>query len=137
MSESYEHDFLARFDAPIAIDDDVADIASLHRILLRRTHRHYAPRPVSKGLVTLLTAAALSASSKSDFQQASIIRVLEPETRAALAALIPAMPWIGTAPVFLVFCGDARRSSALAACATIPNPMAVSKASSMPPSTRR
>jgi FMN reductase [NAD(P)H] len=109
MSESYEHDFLARFDAPLAIGDDAAEIASLHRILLRRTHRHYAPRPVSEGLVTVLTAAALSASSKSDFQQASIIRVLDAEKRAALAALIPAMPWIGTAPVFFVFCGDARR----------------------------
>jgi FMN reductase [NAD(P)H] len=109
MSESYQHDILARFDAPLALDDDVADIASLHRILLRRTHRHYAPRPVPEGLVTLLTAAALSASSKSDFQQVSIIRVLDPEKRAALAALIPAMPWIGTAPVFFVFCGDARR----------------------------
>jgi len=109
MSESYQHDILARFDAPLALDDDVADIASLHRILVRRTHRHYAPRPVPEGLVTLLTAAALSASSKSDFQQVSIIRVLDQEKRAALAALIPAMPWIGTAPVFFVFCGDARR----------------------------
>jgi nitroreductase len=109
MSRTYEHEFLARFDAPLALDDDVADIASLHRILLRRTHRRYAPRAVPEGLITLLTAAALSASSKSDFQQASIIRVLDRERRAALAALIPAMPWIGTAPVFFVFCGDARR----------------------------
>ena len=109
MAGSYERDFLARFDAPLAIDDDLADVASLHRILLRRTHRRYAPRPVSEGLVSLLTAAALSASSKSDFQQASIIRVVDPEKRSALAALIPAMPWIGTAPVFFVFCGDARR----------------------------
>ena len=52
---------------------------------------------------------ALSASSKSDFQQASIIRVTNPEKRAALAALIPAMPSIGAAPVLFVFCGDARR----------------------------
>jgi len=109
MSGSYQHEFLARFDAPLGLGDDVADIAALHRILLRRTHRRYMPRPVPEGLVTLLTAAALSASSKSDFQQASIIRVLDPEKRAALAALIPEMPWIGTAPVFFVFCGDARR----------------------------
>jgi nitroreductase len=109
MSGAYEHELLARFDAPLALGQDVADIAALHRILLRRTHRHYAPRPVPEGLITLLTAAALSASSKSDFQQASIIRVLDSEKRAALAALIPTMPWIGAAPVFFVFCGDARR----------------------------
>ena len=57
----------------------------------------------------LLLGAAFSASSKSDFQQASVIRVTDQGRRDQLAALIPDMPWIGTAPVFLVFCGDARR----------------------------
>ncbi|MFZ3237010.1 MAG: nitroreductase family protein [Stellaceae bacterium] len=109
MPDPYEADIQARFDAPLRLGDDVPDVAALHRMLLRRTHRQYAPRPVPEGLVALLTAAALSASSKSDFQQASIIRVLDPDKRAALAALIPAMPWIGAAPLFFVFCGDARR----------------------------
>ena len=109
MPGPYEHEFLARFGAPLALGEDVADIEALRRVLLRRTHRHYAARPVPEGLLTVLTAAALSTSSKSDFQQASIIRVVDPEKRAALAALIPTMPWIGTAPVFFVFCGDARR----------------------------
>ena len=60
-------------------------------------------------MIDLLLAAALSASSKSDFQQASVIRVTDRERRAALAEPFPAMPWIGAAPEFLVFCGDARR----------------------------
>jgi hypothetical protein len=38
-----------------------------------------------------------------------VIRVAERSRRERLAALVPDMPWIGTAPVFLVFCGDARR----------------------------
>jgi FMN reductase [NAD(P)H] len=109
MPGAYDDDLLARFDTPWRLDDDIPDLAALHRILRRRTHRRYAPRPVPEGLVALLIAAALSASSKSDFQQASIINVVDPEKRAALAALVPAMPWIGTAPVFFVFCGDARR----------------------------
>lgn len=109
MSGDYKSDIRARFDTLLVIDDDVPDVAGLHRILQRRTHRQYAPRPVPEGLVGLLTAAALSASSKSDFQQASIIRVADPQKRAGLAALIPAMPWIGYAPAFFVFCGDARR----------------------------
>jgi nitroreductase len=109
MSGSYHEDLVARFDTRLALDGDVADIPALHRILLRRTHRQYAPRLLSEGLLTVLTAAALSASTKSDFQQASIIRVTDPDRRAALAALIPAMPWIGASPVFFVFCGDARR----------------------------
>jgi nitroreductase len=109
MSGAYDDDFLARFDSPWRVNDKIPDIAALHGILRRRTHRRYAPRPVPEGLVALLTAAALSASSKSDFQQASIIRIVDPDRRAALAALVPAMPWIGAAPVFFVFCGDARR----------------------------
>jgi FMN reductase [NAD(P)H] len=63
----------------------------------------------SDALLELLCAAALSASAKSDFQQASILRVLDPGKRAGIGALFPAMPWIAAAPAFLVFLGDARR----------------------------
>jgi nitroreductase len=122
MSGSYQDDLTTRFDVPIALDDDVADIDALHRILRRRTHRRYAPRPVAEGLLALLTAAALSASSKSDFQQVSIIRIADPEKRAALAALIPAMPWIGAAPALFVFCGDARRLERLGELRGHPEP---------------
>jgi hypothetical protein len=51
----------------------------------------------------------LSSSAKSDFQQASILRVNDPTQRAAIGKLFPSMPWIGLSPVFFVFLGDARR----------------------------
>ena len=38
-----------------------------------------------------------------------MLRVVDPARRAAIGALFPAMPWIGEAPVFFVFLGDARR----------------------------
>ena len=79
------------------------------QILRRRTHRRYAARPVADELIDLLIAAALSASAKSDFQQASVIKLKDASKRQAIAARFPAMPWIGTAPAFLVFCADARR----------------------------
>jgi nitroreductase len=79
------------------------------RILARRTHRAYAPRPVDDAVLQPLLRAALSASAKSDYQQASILQVKDPEKRRVLAGLVPAMPWIGQSPVFLVFCADARR----------------------------
>src|SRR5207248_4987129 len=66
-------------------------------------------RPVPEALLRLLLGAAFSASSKSDFQQASVIWVQDSARRDRLAALVPDMPWIGSAPVFLVFCGDAQR----------------------------
>jgi nitroreductase len=119
MAEIYAPDLTQRFGAPPDIAGSVDDGAvedslveggaALHRILGRRTHRAYAAKPVPEALLGLLVSAALSTSSKSDFQQASIIRVRDPAKRAALAALIPAMPWIGTSPIFYVFCGDARR----------------------------
>ena len=68
-----------------------------------------APRCRTESLLDLLVAAALSASAKSDFQQASILRVTDPAKRSAIGALFPAMPWIGISPVFFVFLGDARR----------------------------
>jgi FMN reductase [NAD(P)H] len=79
------------------------------RILGRRTIRRYTARPVEPELTEALIAAALCASSKSDFQQASIIKVNDPAKRQAIGSFFPSMPWIGTSPGFLVFCGDPRR----------------------------
>jgi nitroreductase len=79
------------------------------RILARRTIRRYTAQPVDPQLTDVLIAAALSASSKSDFQQASIIKVSDPAKRQAIGSYFPSMPWIGTSPGFLVFCGDPRR----------------------------
>ena len=109
MSASYEAEWFARFGDETGVPSDVPEVPWLRQVLLRRTHRRYADRPVAEPLLRLLLAAAFSASSKSDCQQASVIRVDERARRDRLAALVPDMPWIGNAPVFLVFCGDARR----------------------------
>lgn len=106
---NYSADLHDRFGAAAPADADGPDSPLLHQILHRRTHRSYAPRPVSPELIRLLCLTALSASSKSDFQQASIIEVTDPQSRAALGAPFPDMPHIATSPVLLVFCGDARR----------------------------
>ena len=109
MSASYETEWRARFDDAARLAPDLPDVAWLRQVLMRRTHRRYAERPVPEPLLRLLLATAFSASSKSDFQQASVIRVEDRHRRDRLAALVPDMPWIGNAPVFLVFCGDAHR----------------------------
>jgi nitroreductase len=87
----------------------VADNEFIRRVLARKTVRRYSGTMPEEGLLDLLVAAALSASAKSDFQQASILRVTDPAKRSAIGALFPAMPWIGISPVFFVFLGDARR----------------------------
>lgn len=89
--------------------DGAEDNELMRRVLQRRTVRRYSEKMPSEALLDLLTACALSASAKSDFQQASILRLRDPGKRAAIGALFPAMPWIGNAPVFFVFLGDAGR----------------------------
>ena len=81
----------------------------MRRVLFRKTVRRYNEKMPSEELLDLLIACALSASAKSDFQQASILRVRASNKRAAIGAMFPSMPWIGNAPVFFVFLGDARR----------------------------
>lgn len=81
----------------------------LASFMARRTHRRYEDRRVDEALMERLLTCALSASAKSDLQQASIILVEDPAKRSEIASWIPSMPWIGQAPRFLVFCGDHRR----------------------------
>ncbi len=115
MTEPYDAELRARFGLDVELGGEVPDDPSLCRVLMRRTQRRYSGRAVPDSLVRLLLAAAFSASSKSDFQQASVIWLKERARRDRLAALFPDMPWIGAAPVFLVFLGDARRLERIAA----------------------
>ena len=115
MTEPFSSELTARFGYDLDLGDEAEDNAWIRQVLLRRTHRRYDSRPVPESVLRLILAAAFSASSKSDFQQASVIRVEDRGQRDRLAALIPDMPWIGNAPVFLVFLGDARRLERLSA----------------------
>ncbi len=98
----------ARFGQNLSEHNILHDEA-IARILRRRTHRQYSNEQVPADLLDALLNVAFSASSKSDYQQASVIEVQDPGRRHDLAELVPAMPWIGAAPVFLVFCADANR----------------------------
>jgi FMN reductase [NAD(P)H] len=89
--------------------EEAGDNEFICRVLARKTVRRYSDVVPADSLLDLLVAAALSTSAKSDFQQASILRVTDPTQRAAIGKLFPAMPWIGVSPVFFVFLGDARR----------------------------
>jgi FMN reductase [NAD(P)H] len=90
-------------------DEGLAEVAFIRQLLGRKTVRVYTDTVPPDSLLDLICAAALSASAKSDFQQASILRVRDTGKRARIGELFPAMPWIGAAPAFFVFLGDARR----------------------------
>lgn len=88
---------------------DVPGADELARMLEHSSHRRFADRPVAPELLQLLFACAFSAPSKSDLQQADVVHVADRTKVQAIADLIPDMPWIAKAPVFLVFCGNNRR----------------------------
>jgi nitroreductase len=121
MTHAFEDEMRARFGQEVDLGSgDAPDNPWLRQVLQRRTQRRYSDRQVPDALVRLLLAAAFSASSKSDYQQASVIWVKDGARRAKLAALFPDMPWIGNSPVFLVFIGDARRLERLGDLRGIP-----------------
>ena len=98
-----------RFGTEIPVAAGQPGSESLARLLEHRSHRRYAAQPVSAELLRLLFACALSSPSKSDLQQADIVHVADAAKRKLIADLIPYMPWVREAPVFLVFCGNIRR----------------------------
>lgn len=106
MTERFGVDVGDGGDAPA---DAPAD-GPLAAILSRRTCRSYKADPVPDELLRVLLACAQSAGSKSDLQQMSVLVVKDGKIQAAIAGLLPAMPWIAEAPLFLVFLGDARRN---------------------------
>ncbi|MGA2287047.1 nitroreductase family protein [Bradyrhizobium sp.] len=106
---SYREAIERRFGDGGPSGQGVADNDFIHRVISRKTVRRYSDAVPADELLDLLVAAALSSSAKSDFQQASILRIEDPDRRAAIGKLFPSMPWIGLSPVLFVFLGDARR----------------------------
>jgi nitroreductase len=99
----------ARFGETIAVDPTTQGLETLKRMASRRVHRRYLDKPIEPSLLRLLLACALSSPSKSDLQQGDIVIVADPAKRNRIMDLIPSMPWMKEAPVFLVFCGDGQR----------------------------
>jgi nitroreductase len=100
---------MERFGEEFTIAPTLEGLDELAKIARHRSHRRYAPRPVSADLLRLLCACALSAPSKSDLQQCDIVVVSDAAIRKGIVATIPDMPWIEDAPAFLVFVGNGRR----------------------------
>ncbi len=111
-----------RFGERLAVDPDLAGLDTLARLAARRVHRRWTERPVDPALLRLLCACALSSPSKSDLQQGDIVVVHDRAKRRAISSLIPDMPWMDQAPVFLVFCGNGSRMPKISALRGKPYP---------------
>jgi nitroreductase/FMN reductase [NAD(P)H] len=111
-----------RFGERLAVDPALAGLDTLARLAARRVHRRWTDRPIEPALLRLLCACALSSPSKSDLQQGDIVVVHDRARRRAISSLIPDMPWMDQAPVFLVFCGNASRMPKISALRGKPYP---------------
>src|SRR5688572_1985064 len=88
---------------------DLPHLEALTALNERSVCRRYRRDPVPEEVVRLLCATALAAPTKSDLQQATIVRLADPAKRAAVCALLPGSPWLAQAPELLVFCADGWR----------------------------
>lgn len=88
---------------------DLPGLEALAALNERSVCRRYRRDPVPDEVVRLLCATALAAPTKSDLQQATIVRLADPAKRAAVCALLPDSPWLAEAPELLVFCADGWR----------------------------
>jgi nitroreductase/FMN reductase [NAD(P)H] len=109
LAQSIQAVLSERFGERLEVDPALPGLDELLHIASRRVRRRYLPREIEPGLLRLLCACALSAPSKSDLQQGDILIIREKEKRRAIGALLPEMPWLSDAPVFLVFLANGRR----------------------------
>lgn len=80
-----------------------------------RSIRKFTDRPIGDAALAELIQAGQGAATSSFLQGTTVIRVTRPETRARFAKLAGNQAHIVSAPEFLVFCADLRRSSACCA----------------------
>ena len=98
-----------RFGEALQVFPGLPHLEALAALNERSVCRQYKADPVPGPLLRLLCATALAAPTKSDLQQATIVRVADPTKKAALCALLPGSPWLAGAPELLVFCADGWR----------------------------
>jgi nitroreductase/FMN reductase [NAD(P)H] len=103
-----------RFGEPFRADAAPEGREALARMAAHRVCRRYDARDVAPELVRLLCACALSAPTKSDLQQSDILIIRDKQKRHAIGELLPEMPWLVGAPVFIIVLGNGRRTPQIA-----------------------
>lgn len=86
----------------------------MNTIDLLRSHRSirkFTEQPVDDDLAESIINAGLSAATSSNLQGTTVIRVRNPNTRAAIAELAGGQTYVETAGAFFVWCADLHRSA--------------------------
>jgi len=96
-------------EMPAAIDADPV----LTTLLAHHSVRRYKPDALPPGTLEMLGAAAQSAASSSNLQVWGVIAVTDPARKAEAAKLCGDQDSIRQCPLFLVFCADLARLTAV------------------------
>lgn len=86
-------------------DSSVVELLQAHRSI-----RKFTEDPVDDALVTEILRAGLATATSSNLQGTTIVRVRNPETRAAIAEVAGGQTWVETAGAFFIWCADLHRS---------------------------
>lgn len=122
MAETIAELIERRFGLPTSTGAGREAGGALRTLLAHRVCRSYKRDAIPEEALQIALAAAFSAPSKSDLQQASVILVRDPAKRATIVELLPSMPWLAGAPLLMVFCGDNRRIRRIAELRGKPHP---------------
>lgn len=76
-----------------------------------RSIRKFTDEPVTDEMAADIVSAGLAAATSSNVQATTVIRVRNPETRAAIATLAGGQTYVETAGAFFVWCADLHRSA--------------------------
>lgn len=95
-------------DSPLALNP------TLETLLAHRSVRGFLPAaPLPAGTLELLVAAAQSAATSSNLQTWSVVALTDPAAKADASVLSGDQAFIRDAPLFLVFCADLQRLTAV------------------------
>lgn len=76
-----------------------------------RSIRKFTDEPVSDEVVNDIISAGLAAATSSNLQGTTVIRVRNPDTRAAIATLAGGQSYVESCAAFFVWCADLHRSA--------------------------
>ena len=85
---------------------DVIDLLKSHRSI-----RKFTEEPIDDAMVESIISAGFSAATSSNLQGTTVIRVRNPETRAAIAELAGGQSYVESSAAFFVWCADLHRSA--------------------------
>ena len=85
---------------------DMQGFDELTNILNHRSHRRYKDEPISDKLLEVLLANCFLHRLNLIWQkESSVVVIRDKEKQEAIADMIPAMPWLRTCPVLMIFFG--------------------------------